>query len=84
MKKHLRNTALVVLLAAAGFWVFAGANTGWTMTRVPRRTLDPVTGLEGVTYEKKFVPGIDFLIVAAVGSSLIAGVSCLFRDKTLT
>jgi hypothetical protein len=51
------------------FWFLAGANTGWTKTQVPVKTVDEITGIEGVTYEKKFVPGIEFLGVTALASA---------------
>lgn len=81
MRRTLRLAALVLLLAAVGFWAVAGANRGWTKTSVPQKIVDQVTGIEGVRYEKKFVPGVDFLAVAAFGAGLLAGVSFLFRRK---
>ena len=81
MKKILRLAALVLILAAVGFWLAAGANRGWTKTSVPKKILDEVTGLEGVTYEEKFVPGVDFLGAAAVGTVVLTGASFLFRNK---
>jgi hypothetical protein len=67
---------------AAAFWVFAGANRGWTRTSEPRKTLDEVTGIEGITYEKRFVPGLDFLGGALLGGGILAGASLLFRKPT--
>ena len=81
MKRTLRTLAALLVLAAAGFWLAAGANRGWTKTSVPKRTLDEVTGIEGISYERKFVPGLDFLGVAIVGAGILAGVSFLFRAK---
>ena len=82
MKKLLRILALLLVLAAAGFWLAAGANCGWTKTSVPKKTVDAVTGIEGVSYEKKFVPGVDFLAAAAVCAGILTGASCLFQNKT--
>jgi len=75
---------MVAAILAAGsiiFWAAAGANRGWTKTSVPRKIADPVTGIEGVTYEKHFVPGVDFLGAALVGAGILAGASFLFRTK---
>ncbi len=81
MKSALRLLALAVLLAAVGYWLATGANRGWTKTSVPIKTVDDVTGIEGVTYRKQFVPGLDFL-AAAVGAAIVcAGLSFLFRTK---
>ena len=81
MKKSLRILALVVALAAAGTWFVTGANRGWTKTSVEKKTLDEVTGLEAITYERKFLPGLDFLGCALLGAGALAGVSLLFRNK---
>jgi hypothetical protein len=79
MKKALQTLALLVVLGAAGIWLATGANRGWTKTSVPVKTLDEVTGIEGITYEKKFLPGVDFLGVAFGGAAMLAGASLLFR-----
>lgn len=81
MKKSLRLLALVVALAAAGTWFVTGANRGWTKTSVEKRTLDEVTGLEAITYEKKYAPGLDFLGSALLGAGALAGLSFLFRNQ---
>jgi len=81
VKSALRLLALAILLAAIGYWFAAGANRGWTKTSVPIKTVDDVTGIEGVTYQKKFIPGVEFLAAAGVASLLCAGFSFLFRTK---
>ena len=81
MKKSLRLLALVVALTAAGTWFVTGANRGWTKTSVEKKTLDEVTGLEAITYEKKFAPGLDFLGSALLGAGALAGLSFLFRNQ---
>ena len=83
MKKILRLLAVLVLLAAGATWVATGANRGWTKTSVMVRTLDPVTGIEGITYDKKFLPGVDFLGAALGGAALLAGTSFFFRKPKL-
>jgi hypothetical protein len=79
MKRFLQFTALLVVLAAAVIWLATGANRGWTKTSVPVKTLDEVTGIEGITYQKRFLPGVDFLGAALGGAALLAGASLLFR-----
>ena len=81
MKSALRLLAIAILLAALGWWLATGANRGWTKTSVPVKTLDDVTGIEGVTYRKQFVPGVDFLAAAAAASVVCGGLSFLFRTK---
>lgn len=82
MKSTLRLLAAILLLATIGFWAVTGANRGWTKTSVPQKVVDPVTGIEGVTYQKKFIPGVDFLAIITAASLALAGVSFLFRTKS--
>ena len=84
MSKILRILALVLALAAAGTWLATGVNRGWTKTSVPVKTVDEITGLEGISYERRFVPGLDFLGAALLGASLLAGGSFLFRNQQTT
>ena len=83
MKSAFRLLALAILLGAIGYWAATGANRGWTKTSVPIKTVDDVTGIEGVTYQKKFIPGVEFLAVAGAASVLCVGLSFLFRTKNL-
>ena len=78
MKKLLRSLAILVALAAAVVWLTTGANRGWTKTSVPVKTLDDVTGIEGISYQQKFLPGVDFLGAAALAAGLLAGASLCF------
>jgi hypothetical protein len=84
MKKTLRILAVLVLLAAGTAWLVTGANRGWTKTSVAVKTLDVVTGIEGITYQKKFLPGVDFLGGAAAVAAVFAGASFFFRNKKQT
>jgi hypothetical protein len=84
MKKILQILALAVVLAAGLTWLATGANRGWTKTSVPVKTLDDVTGIEGITYQSKFLPGVDFLGAAFVVAAALAGTSFLFRNKNKT
>jgi hypothetical protein len=84
MKQTLKILSLVVVLAAAIIWVVTGANRGWTKTSVQVKTLDPVTGIEGITYQDKFLPGVDFLGAAAGLAVVLAGSSLFFSKKSKT
>lgn len=77
----LRLTALVLLLGTIGFWAAKGAHTGWSQNRVPVKQTDEITGIEFVTYEERYVPGVDFL---GAGTGLAAGLfatSLFFKRK---
>ncbi len=79
MKRTLRILALALPVVLTVWWLAAGAHAGWTRTSVPRRTLDEVTGLEAVTYERRFVPGLDFLAAGAIAAASLFGASLLVR-----
>jgi hypothetical protein len=81
MKRSCQLLAVAVVAVAALWWLAQGANRGWTKTSVPVRTLDEVTGLEGITYRKQFVPGLDFLGAALLGAGALAGASLFFKPK---
>jgi hypothetical protein len=51
---------------------------------VPVKTVDQVTGIEGMEYRKQFVPGVDFLAGTLLGAAFLGGASLLFRNKTTT
>ena len=82
MKKNLRLIAAILLVGSIAFWAAAGANRGWTKTRVPKKVVDEVTGLEGIQWQDKFVPGVDFLGVALLGAGFLAGVSFFVPAKS--
>ena len=84
MKRILQLLAVLVLLAAGATWLATGANCGWTKTSVPVKTLDPVTGIDGISYKPKFLPGVDFLGAAALGAGLLAGASLFFCSHKQT
>ena len=78
----LRLAALILLLGTIGFWAAKGAHTGWSQNQVPVKQTDEITGIEFVTYEQRFVPGVDFL---GAGTGLAAGlfaVSLFFKRKS--
>jgi hypothetical protein len=81
MKKTLQLLALLVVLSALATWLATGANRGWTKTSVPVKSLDEVTGIGGITYEKKFLPGVDFLGATLGAAALFAGGSLFFRKS---
>jgi len=79
MNRILKLLALLVILAATTTWLVTGANRAWTKTSVQVKTLDEVTGIEGITYQKKFLPGVDFLAVTFGGAAALFAASFFFR-----
>jgi hypothetical protein len=84
MRTKLRVAATALAVLILGFWFIAGHNPGWTKTSVLHTEKDPVTELEKRVYEKRFVPGVDFLAVGLGVAIVMSGCSFLFRarDKT--
>jgi hypothetical protein len=80
-KKVLRALACLVLVTALALWAATGANRGWTKTTVPVKKTDEVTGITVDEYQKRFVPGVDFLGAAPVGAGILAGASFFLRNK---
>ncbi len=83
MKRTLQLLAALVLVAGLGLWLATGANRGWTKTSVPTKSVDEITGIEAITYEKRFVPGVDFLGATLLGAAALAGASFLFRKTSV-
>ncbi len=79
MRRLLQSLAVLLVLGAAAFWLGAGAPRGWTRTSVPVKIVDDVTGIEGVSYKRGFVPGLDFLGGALAGAGALAASSLVFR-----
>ena len=82
MKRILKILGLTIAVAAGALWASAGGHRGWTQTSVPVKTLDEVTGIEGITYQRRFIPGLDFLGAALLGGSILAGASLIFPNRT--
>jgi hypothetical protein len=77
-----RLAGALLILATLGFWAAKGAHTGWSMHRVPTPQVDEVTGLEFVTYEERYVPGVEVLAGGIGAGLLLLGVSLFFHKKS--
>ena len=82
MKRTIRMIAAILIVGAIAFWAATGANRGWTKTHVPKKTVDEATGLEGIQWQEKFVPGVDFLGAALMGAGFLTGVSFFVPAKS--
>jgi hypothetical protein len=82
MKRGLQILAAALALGVVFIWAGRGANRGWTKTEKAISTRDEVTGLEGISYQKGFWPGVDFLVAGLLGAGVIAGGSFLFRSQS--
>lgn len=78
----LRLLAVVAFLGPLGWWAATGAHRGWSMHRVPVTQIDEITEIEYTTYEERFVPGLDVLLIANITALLLTGASFLFRPSS--
>jgi hypothetical protein len=81
MRTILRLAALFVALVTLVLWLFGGPNTGFTKTSVMVKTIEPVTEREIITWEKRFLPGVEFLGAGLLAGALLFGASFLFRTN---
>jgi hypothetical protein len=84
MRKTLQLLAALVAVATVTVWLATGTNRGWTKTSVERTKLDEITGIDEITYEKRFVPGVEVVALGLFGAGVLAGVSFLFRRRNQT
>ncbi len=82
MRTSFRLLALFIALVTLALWFFGGPNTGWTRTSEMVKAVDPVTGLEAITWETRFLPGLDFLGAGFFGATAVYGASFLVRKPT--
>lgn len=82
LRNLLRVLSVTIIVSAGITWFAFGGNPGWTKTSVPVRTVDEVTGIEAVTYEKRFVPGIDFFAAATLLSGLVFSIRFILPKQT--
>jgi hypothetical protein len=83
MKRFFQLLGLLVILGTITGWVLLGANRGWTKTSVPLTKVDEVTGIEAITYEKRFVPGVEILGAGIITGGVMLAIS-LFLDRKRT
>ena len=83
LRQSIRTLAAVLLLATVGFWAVKGAHTGWSMNQVPSKQTDEITGIEYVTYEQRFVPGVEFLGGGAGLALGLFAISFFFNRKSI-
>lgn len=81
MRVVLRLLALGVVLTVLAWWASTGAHRGWSKNSVAVRTLDEITGIEQITYEDRFVPGVDTLAIGGAVAAALAGLSFAFGRR---
>lgn len=77
----LRLIAVVIIVSAVAFWISTGSHTGFSKNRVEVPMLDPITQIEYIEYEDKFIMGVEYL-AAAIGIGIATfAISFVFGRK---
>lgn len=81
-RQALRLLACVILVAGFAFWMKTGAHTGFSKDRVEIEKVDPITQIEYVDYEERFVMGLEYLALSCAAGVGLFGLSFFFgRQK---
>ncbi len=75
----LRGLGAFLVLFVICIWAAKGYNRGWTKNQVAIKQVDPVTELEYETFERRFVPGVDYLAGGILLGATIFGATFLRR-----
>jgi uncharacterized protein YneF (UPF0154 family) len=82
MKRTLIIVAVVLAVLTGSFWAVKGAHIGWTQNKQQVKTIDPITEIEQIEWQEKFLPGLDFLAIGlGLASALLVG-SFFCRNQT--
>jgi hypothetical protein len=82
MRRGIEILAALLAIVTVSLWFAKGANPGWTKNRIQVKTIDPVTEIEQVEWEDKFVPGLDFLGGGLAGAGALTVGSLFLRKHT--
>ena len=77
----LRILALVLILASTVFWISTGSHTGFSKNRVEIPQVDPITQIEYVDYEERFVLGVEYLALAYGLGVISFGLSFAYKRR---
>ena len=77
----IKILALILILVSTIFWISTGSHTGFSKDRVEIPQVDPITQIEYVDYEERFVLGVEFLALAYVLGVTSFGLSCAFMRE---
>jgi hypothetical protein len=80
----LRGLGAFLALFVVCFWAAKGYHRGWTKNQVAVKQIDPVTELEFETFERRFVPGLDYLGGGILLGGALFGATFLGRRRPTT
>ena len=77
----LRILALVLILTSTVFWISTDSHTGFSKNRIEIPQVDPITQIEYVDYEERFVLGVEYLALAYGLGVTSFGLSFAYKRK---
>ncbi len=77
----LRGVGVLLALFVVCVWSAKGYNRGWTKNQVAVKQVDPITELEYETFERRFVPGLDYLGGGILLGAALFGATFLGRRR---
>jgi hypothetical protein len=81
MRPILRILAVLIFLGSTAFWVSTGGHTGFSKNRVEIPQIDPITQIEYIEYEERFVMGVEYLALAYGAATICFGLSFAFGRR---
>jgi hypothetical protein len=78
MRPVLRICALLIIVNSTAFWFSTGSHTGFSKNRVEVPQIDPITQIQYVDYEERFVMGVEYLALAYGVAVAAFGLSFVF------
>ncbi|MEM7790264.1 MAG: hypothetical protein AAF546_02580 [Verrucomicrobiota bacterium] len=76
-----RVVGLAVLVATIAFWLKTGAHTGFSKNRVEIPMVDPITQIEYIEYEDRFIMGLEYLAGGTSAGVVLFGMGYLLGRK---
>jgi len=81
VRRGLQVLGFILILAVLGLWLKTGAHTGFSKNRVEIEKVDPITQIEYVDYEERFVMGVEYMGAGVIGGFALIGASFFFGRK---
>ncbi len=66
--------ATILTLTSLGIWISTGSHSGWSKNRIEIPKVDPITEIEYVEYEERFIMGVEYLGLGLTSALVLAGV----------
>jgi hypothetical protein len=81
LRHGLKVLAVVLIALTVGIWLSTGAHKGFSKDRVEIEKIDPITQIEYVDYEERFIMGVEYLAAGTIAGLGIFTLSFFFARK---